>query len=196
MTGRAKRRVVGLGLALFTVWPLAHRALVAAWDVDPWKLGGWAMYVRPRFPAVVEVLALDRPGGRPVPFPFSAADADRVDAFAERRLTLGELAAPADLAEALFAAHPGLAGLLVRVRTRTLDPDTARLVERVERFAYRRGPHGAPLRGEATGARPVGGDPGPGGRLPFSARDPSPPMRAGWSGRLPGPRPITRRPLQ
>lgn len=142
MGGRAKRRVVGVALVLFTLWPLAHRALVAVWDVDPWKLGGWAMYVRPRFAPVVEVRPLAGPGGEG--FAFSAEDAEHVDAFAQRRLTLGGLASPADLAAALLAAHPELPGVVVRVRTKSLDPQTARLVERVERFAYRRGPDGAP----------------------------------------------------
>lgn len=148
MAGRAKRRVVGVGLVLFTLWPLAHRVLVAAWDVDPWKLGGWAMYVRPRFAPGVEVRPLPGPGmprNRDAAFVFSAEDAELVDAFAQRRLTLGELAPPDDLAAALLDAHPELPGVIVRVRTRELDPETARLVERVERFAYRRGPDGALL---------------------------------------------------
>lgn len=145
---------MGVALALFTAWPLAHRALVAAFDVDPWKLGGWAMYVEPRFVPRVEVVPLGRTGepGEPAgeSFAFSREDATRVDAFAARRLTLGRLAAPDGLARDLLAAHPHLPGLLVRVRTRRLDLETARLEERVDRYAYRRGRDGAPVRVESA----------------------------------------------
>ena len=42
-----KRKVIVIFLVVFTLWPLAHRALVAAFNVNPWKLAGWAMFCVP-----------------------------------------------------------------------------------------------------------------------------------------------------
>ena len=41
MSFTAKRRAVYVGLALFTLWPLAHIYLVTHFNLSAWKLAGW-----------------------------------------------------------------------------------------------------------------------------------------------------------
>ena len=62
MSPRAKARVVGTLLLLVAVWPLAHRQLVVRFDVNPWKLYGFAMYCTPHD---IAVDLIDRSGAKP-----------------------------------------------------------------------------------------------------------------------------------
>jgi hypothetical protein len=131
-----KRRIVIAFLALFAVWPAAHRALVAAFDVNPWKLGGWAMYVRPHFPPELRLYVLrggnEREIARLTPWERTLADE-----LVERRFVLGELASPDPLARALLERIRG-DGVAIELRTRFLDPATAHIGERVDRHELRR----------------------------------------------------------
>ena len=54
-----KRRLVIAFLIGFALWPAVHRGLVAAYDVNPWKLAGWAMYARPHFPSRVALYLVE-----------------------------------------------------------------------------------------------------------------------------------------
>jgi hypothetical protein len=49
MSTRRKASIVHGALALLALWPLAHIALQARFDLSPWKLAGWGMYAAPRF---------------------------------------------------------------------------------------------------------------------------------------------------
>jgi len=42
-----KRRLALALLAFVAAWPLVHRALVARFELDPWKHAGFAMYAAP-----------------------------------------------------------------------------------------------------------------------------------------------------
>lgn len=131
-----KRRVVIAFLALFAAWPAAHRALVAAFDVNPWKLGGWAMYARPHFPPELRMYVLrgdaEREIARLTPWEQTLAGE-----LVERRYTIGSLASPDPLARALLERTRG-DGVAIELRTRFLDPATARIGERVSRHELRR----------------------------------------------------------
>jgi hypothetical protein len=131
-----KRRVVVVFLIAFGLWPAVHRALVAAFDVNPWKLGGWAMYARPHFPPELRLYVLRGEGegriARLTPWEQTLADE-----LVERRYTVGELASSDALARALLERTRG-DGVAIELRTRFLDPDTARIAERVDRHELRR----------------------------------------------------------
>jgi hypothetical protein len=133
-----KRRSVIAFLVLFAVWPAVHRALVAGFDVNPWKLGGWAMYARPHFPPELRVYVVrggsERRLGR-----LTAWEQLLADELVERRFTLGELASADDLAHALLERTRG-DGVAIELRTRFLDPATSRIAERVERRVVGRPP--------------------------------------------------------
>jgi hypothetical protein len=131
-----KRRIVVAGLVLFALWPAVHRALVAAFDVNPWKLGGWAMYTRPHFPPELRLYVLRGDGEREIAR-LTPWERTLADELAERRYTIGELASPDALARALLERTRG-DGVAIELRTRFLDPVTARIGERVERRELRR----------------------------------------------------------
>ena len=42
-----KRRLTAFFILAFALWPAVHYGLVLRFDVDPWKLFGWAMYSVP-----------------------------------------------------------------------------------------------------------------------------------------------------
>ena len=54
-----KRRLVAAGLLLFALWPPLHFALVRRYDVDPWKLFGFAMYSVPGTMRTVRIVGID-----------------------------------------------------------------------------------------------------------------------------------------
>ena len=49
-----------LAFQFAALWPIGHAALVARYDVDPWKLAGWAMYTRPTPPLLVALFTTAR----------------------------------------------------------------------------------------------------------------------------------------
>lgn len=126
-------------LGFVALWPLAHRALVARLELDPWKLSGFAMYTTPSLPVLAGVLA-PRDGKIELvdeaALPVAARDA--LARFRLERLALGRLRRPDDVARALLAARPDLAGCAVLVQRTTLDPRTAYVRRRSEAFAYDR----------------------------------------------------------
>ena len=134
-----KRGVVVAILAWVTLWPLVHRGLVARYDVNPWKLGAFAMYTTPT-PPVLAVLLGPGDGGL-VPLDESALP-DSVrregDAFRMRRHALGEWARPDTWAEAVLSARPDLNGVVVMVQRMILDRQTARMSSRSGRYVYSR----------------------------------------------------------
>lgn len=132
-----KRRLVIAFLIAFAVWPAVHRVLVATWDVNPWKLAGWAMYARPHFPSRLAVYLLEDGEQRPVP---GLDDWEQVLAadYLDRRYSVGRLASPRALAEHLLARNGAADGVVVEVRTPFFDLPSATIRQRVERETFRR----------------------------------------------------------
>jgi hypothetical protein len=134
-----KRNTVAALLAFTALWPLAQRGLVARFQVDPWKLGGFAMYATPTLPVLVAAF-----GGRTGGFVLldeSTLPADvraRLDRFRVERVALGRLREPRDSARAILAARPDLHGVVLVVQRTTLDPRTARTRAERERYVYDR----------------------------------------------------------
>jgi hypothetical protein len=135
-----KRRIALALLAFAALWPLAHRALVAAFGTDPWKLGGFAMYAQPSLPVLV---ALFVPADGHLALVDEAtlpADVrDRLDRFRRERVALGRLREPADVARALLDARPDAVGVTIVVQRTDLDPRSARTVAHRDLFVYDRG---------------------------------------------------------
>jgi hypothetical protein len=135
-----KTRVVTVALVAFALWPLAHRALVVAYDVNPWKLGGWAMYTAPSLSIGVALFELR--DNRPMV--LDAEDLTprvrkEVRDFVARRSALGVLASPDDLGRVLFEERPQWPLMLVVADVRKLDRASARIVRQTEKHVYRGG---------------------------------------------------------
>lgn len=134
-----KRRLALALLAFVAAWPLVHRALVARFELDPWKHAGFAMYAAPSLPVLAAVLApeagalvlLDEES-----LPAGARAA--LERFRVERLALGRLRQPDDVARAVLAARPELAGVAVQVQRTTLDPRSARMRRASESYFYDR----------------------------------------------------------
>jgi hypothetical protein len=111
---------------------------VARFEIDPWKLGGFAMYATPSLPILVATFTPE--AGRLTLLDESSLPAGvraRLDRFRVERVALGRLREPRDAARAILAARPELHGLVV-VQRATLDPRTARTTASRERFVYDR----------------------------------------------------------
>lgn len=134
-----KRNVVVVGVVLFALWPAVHRGLVYAFDMNPWKLGGWAMYARPHFPPQIRLLRIR--AGEEIPLTdLTPLEQALAGDFVESRYSIGRLASPEELAQQVLARVPrGEAdALVVEVRSPYFDVGSARVEERVERREFRR----------------------------------------------------------
>lgn len=134
-----KRGVVVAVLLFVAFWPLVHRGLVARYDVNPWKLAGFAMYTTPTPP--VQVVLFRRGAGGLVPIDERSLSPElqrRLARFRVERHALGALRRPDALGAALLEARPELAWVVVAVQRMQLDPGSARMTSRREQFVYER----------------------------------------------------------
>jgi hypothetical protein len=136
LTFRAKQRVTFAFLVALAMWPFVHRALVWALEIDPWSFGGFAMYCTPRLDVRVGAEAYRQ--GLPLDAPVPQSVAPAAMAFGERRMVLGALATPDELAEAVLSAMPAADGVAVLFERRTLDPGTATIRAERDEVRYRR----------------------------------------------------------
>ncbi len=152
MTGSAKQgarpepgsgwrvRVILAVIAFVAVWPLIHRAAVAAYDLNPWKLGGWAMYSVVSPPVLVVAFEPRGDGGIPIDrreLPVYAQHS--LQQFEMRRHVLGNLHRPDDFAAQVLHARPVLSEVVVMVQRMVLDTKTATMVARTMHYTYNRG---------------------------------------------------------
>ncbi len=131
MSLAAKRRVLVLVLLLCALWPAAHHLLALRYGFDPWRFFGWSMYAVPDPRIEVKVAELSGGQARLIDPPPPAAAG-----YAFRRAVFGELLPPDDLAAELLRERPHAEGLVIRVRTFTLDRATARIraEDRIHRY--------------------------------------------------------------
>jgi hypothetical protein len=125
-------------LAFVAVWPLAQMALVAHYDVSPWKLGGWGMYSTPRF-HLVGMEVYGRAGDVEVemtaPGPAVRAAAGE---YLERYRWLRALASRDALVDAIFAEEPTWTSLRLVVSRPDMDARTGMIVMTHAEYAHPR----------------------------------------------------------
>ncbi len=137
MTLAAKQRLVVAALGVLAAWPLAHRALVARYGLDPWRFFGWAMYCTPKLPVLVEIRERRDGAVQEVALRDLPRDARRAaNKLKKRRALWGTLASPDRLGAALAASRPGAADFEVTVERWFLDPATARIAARRDVYDY------------------------------------------------------------
>ena len=141
MTFTAKQRLVVAALAVLAVWPLAHRALVVRYDLDPWRFFGWAMYCTPKLPTDIYLFAVENGVRVPVdPQSLTPAQRRSVYALLRRRSVWGSLASPEHVGSTILAAKPEADAVEVVVSKWYLDPATAQIATRDERYRFQRDP--------------------------------------------------------
>lgn len=115
-----------------------HYALVQAFDVNPWKLSGFAMYVTPR---KTKTIVWDETGATPriiSAMDLSADVRDEFDRFSLRRSALGKLATPTDLVNAVFESTPDTQRIRVRISVTALARTWSELETRYTDYKYTR----------------------------------------------------------
>ncbi len=128
-----KHRLVFILLLLFAIWPLVHYGLMQHYQLNPWKYGGWAMYVVPgRNPELgVSVRVRDEWHALEVEQPALLREANR---FAVNRRQQGFRLEPADLGRALLERIAEAQAVRITVDDFKLDPETARV--QLSTYAY------------------------------------------------------------
>ncbi|MCH2376635.1 MAG: hypothetical protein MK538_20800 [Planctomycetes bacterium] len=128
-----KRRWVIILLVLLTFWPLAHRVLVAKFNVNPWKLAGWAMFCVPNPKTKVRPYGISKDGTKG-PFTATPEDIYEINIYNHRRGILGSLAPhPDEIAKRVLARHPELEGVGVNIYQYHVDLKTALLKWKLEK---------------------------------------------------------------
>lgn len=139
MTLAGKQRLVVAALAVLAVWPLAHRALVVRYDLDPWRFFGWAMYCTPKLPASIALFAIEQDVRTPVELrSLPRRERRAVHALRRRRALWGRLASADRVGAILLAARPQAQAVEVVVTKLYLDPRTATIGTHVETHRYER----------------------------------------------------------
>jgi hypothetical protein len=143
MTTRMK--LVVAVLVWITLWPLAQIALVAAYDVDAWKLGGWGMYATPSFSSPVVRVSAARSGDEQATRIHSLPRSARreLERFVRWRGVFATLYEPRALATILLETMPAHDRLELVVAEERFRRDRA-IVEQAETvYRYsRRSPSG------------------------------------------------------
>lgn len=134
-----KQTVIVVVLVFVAVWPFVHRALVAAYDINPWKLGGWAMYATPTPPVLAAIFQPMGKGGIPIPrekLPENVGVA--LDRFVMERHALGDFRRPDEVAALVLESQGDLDEVVVMVQRMILDPETALMTSRKATYRYDR----------------------------------------------------------
>ena len=130
-------------VGLHLLWPLVHRQLVQRYRIDPWRLGGWAMYstVQPR--VGLRLAGLDADGTRvELRHDATPALAAAADGYSTRRLSLGLFVSPDALATTLASHYPEYGRFLILVEEYGLtDENRIGAIHRAK-YRYSRGENG------------------------------------------------------
>jgi hypothetical protein len=133
---RKKRAILAL-LLLIAVWPLVHRVLVMRFEMNPWKLGGFAMYAGAVPPLRVTVFHDSARGVVPLDERrLPAAVRQRLRQFRIERHALGQFRSADDAGRAILSALPEQEWVVISVQRLTLDPATARMRASRKRYRY------------------------------------------------------------
>ena len=135
----AKRTLLVALLVWVACWPLAHRWLVVRYDIDPWKLGAFAMYATPNLPVLVAAVGTSAAGTAVIDESTLPIWVRRdLDRFRVERAALGALRDPADVGRLLLTARPDLTSVAILIQRSTLDAETATIRVATPRFVYPR----------------------------------------------------------
>ena len=134
-----RRRVAALiALSAFAFWPLVHIELVSRFAIDPWRFGGWAMYVVPKRPPEVTIAVVDRLGWRLVdPARGSLQLARELNRFKRQQEAWPHMGGASRLMERVLAENPAALEVRVQLRRFRLAGDARVRYETVEFKAAR-----------------------------------------------------------
>lgn len=133
-----KRRLAVAVLAAYLVWGGVHRWLVQRFDVNPWKLGGMAMYATAA-PKITIGFYREVDGRlEPLRITSRAEDQPLFLRYFEHRRHAGLLLRPDALARRIFAERSEVDTLAIVVTRLELDAETATIVASRRGYRYQR----------------------------------------------------------
>jgi hypothetical protein len=139
MSGGWKRPIVNGGVVLFALWPIAQLALVARYDVNPWKLGGFGMYSTPQLGCYFVMFGRAAGATEWVEIDDLPPELEEpLDDYLRLRRGIRELAEPDGIARLILERRPALERLAIEVRQLELDRRTGWIEERIYRYEYGR----------------------------------------------------------
>jgi hypothetical protein len=129
MSTPRKQKLVILLLLCMGVWPLLHYAAVSYYEINPWKLGGWAMYTQPPPRIKLAISTIKGDSFQRLHRLPSEEAARELKFFRPLRKTLGTLISPEPLARSLLTAFPDVDEIEITVERQVwpLEPPTKRL---------------------------------------------------------------------
>jgi hypothetical protein len=108
-------------LALLACWPFGHNLLVNRFLINPWELGGFAMYVQPNLPIEVHLYFSS---GKPISEDLlNRRILEALERYRENAQTLGLLASTDELARALRESGLAPEELGIELRRRMIASD-------------------------------------------------------------------------
>ncbi len=122
-------------VAWVALWPLAQRGLVSAYDINPWKLGGWAMYTVPTPPVLVALFKDEN--GQPVLLnedELGKRLAQSLLEFRTKRHAIGDWLLPDDIARDVLSNRSDIPRMHIVVQRSYLASATG--VIEVDRDVY------------------------------------------------------------
>lgn len=128
-----KKTIVVSTLLVLMLWPPLHRALVARYELDPWKLFGWAMYCT-QFRIAYQLDTqpnIDWGGDKRLRRPLNF--------MSQRHRIYGNLYSHEQFARELFDLNPQVNRVDIGIQRVGIDSTTAKLKrEPIRRISYDR----------------------------------------------------------
>lgn len=125
MNSTRKARIVGVLITAIAVWPLVHHGLVRLYDVNPWKLFGFAMYAVPHQTTILKIES--NAGSGWTPFDSNNPQIQNtLRTYADRHSALGRLASPRKTAEFILHREPHLQAIRFSFEKRGISRTSAR----------------------------------------------------------------------
>jgi hypothetical protein len=141
-----KRRLAGLWLLGFALWPVAQHWLTRSNDMDAWRFAGWATLAVPRLPPNVVLFQVILRGAQTTddiqaakidPAQLSSELRAELARFTAVRTAYGRLAPPPERLGRKLLAERGETGMvLVVVQSRTLNRGSGRIETSLEKHVY------------------------------------------------------------
>lgn len=126
---------------IFAIWPMVHFCAVQTLEFDPWKLGGFAMYTRPRVWPSMNLYGIQ--GNIPYPIrppQVPESTVSIIEEYIRASRSYGPQFRPDKAGRQLLEDLPQFDTIRLVVSRLELDPQNDRLRQRTDTFEY---PHEA-----------------------------------------------------
>ena len=136
MKARTLKLVFSHLLIIFLCWPLVHFYLVKEYDINPWKLFGFAMYAT-HHQSGVTIVDITQDNGRQV-LPSSLPDKvqKQLYAYIDKRTFWGKFVVPDELGKSILISNENYKQIMIRVFTLRLEGKTGMIKSRAMDYHY------------------------------------------------------------